>query len=81
MYNVVSSVTDVFLVNKGRNRDLALLQIDRKIDTDIFIPICLPSNNDNFRGLNGVLIGWGSNISISFNESGVIPEILQVYYL
>ena len=64
--------------NNGRNRDFALLELDGVIDTEIFTPICLPSKEDNFRGLNGVLTGWGRNISSLKNESVVPTEILQV---
>ena len=80
VYNVKRTIIDVFVENKGRNRDFALIELDEVIDTDIFTPICLPSKEDNFRELRATLAGWGrvvSNVSISLIQ---FPEILQVRF-
>ena len=74
--------------------DLALIKVDKIIDTTVYTPICLPEAGilvskeehfiivvagDDFRGMDTVVTGWGRRRSSLANDTTAsFSDILQV---
>lgn len=55
------------------NNDIALLKLRKPVTySKIIKPICLPSNNADPSGKEGIVVGWGRT-----TEGGMLPNILQ----
>jgi len=52
--------------------DIALFRLDRPVDTDVYVPVCMPAPGSDYEGLEAWVTGWGTT-----TEDGVQAEILQ----
>jgi len=69
--------TEIVLHTNGS--DLALIKVDKIIDTTVYTPICLPEAGDDFRGMDTVVTGWGRRRSSFANDTTEsVSDILQV---